>query len=77
MANNNWIYKANGPWHATARHCTAGHLVMVMSTKHCTKADGTKFAFPPTVRITRKGLALLRKRLGETRLSNILETTAH
>ena len=77
MANNDWIYKHNGSWHATAKHCTAGHLVMVMSTKHGTKADGTKFAFPPTVRITRKGLALLHKRLGETNLANVLETTTH
>lgn len=77
MANNNWIYKANGSWHATARHCTAGHLVMAMSTKHGTKTDGTKFAFPPTVRITRKGLALLHQRLGETRLNETLETTTH
>lgn len=74
MANNDWIYKANGSWHATARHCTAGHLVMVMSTKHGTKPDGAKFAFPPTVRITRKGLALLHKRLGETILNKTLET---
>lgn len=42
-----------------------------------TKTDGMKFAFPPTVRITRKGLALLHKRLGETLLTNALETTAH
>lgn len=77
MANNDWIYKANGSWHATARHCTAGHLVMVMSTKHGTKADGTKFAFPPTVRITRKGLTLLHKHLGETRLNKTLETTTN
>lgn len=75
MANNDWIYKANGSWHATARHCTAGHLVMVMSTKHGTKADGTTFAFPPTVRITRKGLALLHTRLGATNLTNALEET--
>lgn len=75
MANNDWIYKANGSWHATARHCTAGHLVMVMSTKHGTKADGTTFAFPPTVRITRKGLTLLHTRLGETNLANALEET--
>lgn len=75
MANNDWIYKANGSWHATARHCTAGHLVMVMSTTHGTKTDGTTFAFPPTVRITRKGLALLHKRLGETLLTKTLETT--
>lgn len=75
MNDNDWIYKANGSWHATAKHCTAGHLVMVMSTKHGTKADGTTFAFPPTVRITRKGLALLHTRLGETNLANAFETT--
>lgn len=75
MAANDWIYKANGSWHATAKHCTAGHLVMVMSTKHGTKSDGTTFAFPPTVRITRKGLALLHTRLGETRLNKTLEAT--
>lgn len=75
MTANDWIYKSNGSWHATAKHCTAGHLVMVMSTKHGTKTDGTKFAFPPTVRITRKGLDLLHTRLGETRLDNTLENT--
>lgn len=48
---------------------------MVMSQKYGTKADGKKFAFPPTVRITRKGLALLHKRLGETILNKTLETT--
>lgn len=74
MSDNDWIYKTNGSWHATARHCTAGHLVMVMSTKHGIKTDGTKFAFPPTVRITRKGLALLHKHLSETLLSKALET---
>ena len=61
----------------TAKHCTAGHLVTVMSTKHGTKADGTKFAFPPTVRITRKGLAPLHKRLGETIPADTLEATTH
>nr|UVM92112.1 MAG: antirepressor protein KilAC domain protein [Bacteriophage sp.] len=73
MADNGWIYKAHCSWHATARHCTAGHLVMVMSQDHVTKADGTKFAYPPTVRITRKGLALLHRRLGETLLNKALE----
>ena len=77
MADNGWIYKANCSWHATARHCTAGHLVMVMSQDHVTKADGTKFAYPPTVRITRKGLALLHTRLGETILNKTLKTTTH
>lgn len=75
MTANDWIYKHGGSWHATAKHCTAGHLVMVMSTKHGTKTDGTKFAFPPTVRITRKGLALLHTRLNKTKLTNALENT--
>ena len=75
MSANDWVYKHNGSWHATAKHCMAGHLVMVMSTKHGIKTDGTKFAFPPTVRITRKGLALIHQHLGETNLANALETT--
>lgn len=75
MTNDGWIYRSNGSWHATAKHCTAGHLVMVMSTKYATKSDGTKFAFPPTVRITRKGLTLLHRRLVDTILANVIETT--
>lgn len=75
MTTHDWIYKTNGAWHATARHCTAGHLTMVMSKKHGTKPDGTKIAFPPTVRITRKGLTLLHQRLSETLLAKTLETT--
>lgn len=74
MHDHDWIYKGNGSWHATAKHCTAGHLVMVLSQKYGTKMDGTKFAFPPTVRITRKGLALLHKRLSEIILNETLET---
>ena len=75
MINDGWIYKSDGSWHATAKHCTAGHLVMVMSTKYATKSDGTKTAFPPTVRITRKGLTLLHRHLVDTILNKTLETT--
>lgn len=73
MADHNWIFKSGGSWRATAEHCTAGHLVMVMSQKHGVKDDGTEFAFPPTVRITRKGLELLHKRLGEIALDKALD----
>lgn len=73
MADHNWIFKSGGSWRATAAHCTAGHLVMVMSQKHGVKDDGMEFAFPPTVRITRKGLALLHKRLGEITLDKALD----
>lgn len=76
MADHNWIFKSVGSWRATAEHCTAGHLVMVMSQKHGVKDDGTQFAFPPTVRITRKGLALLHKRLGEIALDKALDMEA-
>lgn len=76
MADHNWIFKSGGSWHPTAAHCTAGHLVMVMSQKHGVKDDGTEFAFPPTVRITRKGLALLHKRLGEITLDKALDAEA-
>lgn len=72
-ADHNWIFKSGGSWRATAEHCAAGHLVMVMSKKHGVKDDGTEFAFPPTVRITRKGLALLHKRLGEIALDKALD----
>lgn len=73
MADHNWIFKSGGSWRATAEHCAAGHLVMVMSQKHGVKDDGTEFVFPPTVRITRKGLALLHKRLGEIALDKALD----
>ena len=76
MADHNWIFKSGGSWRATAAHCAAGHLVMVMSQKHGVKDDGTEFAFPPTVRITRKGLALLHKRLGEITLDKALDAEA-
>lgn len=76
MADHNWIFKSGGSWRATAEHCTAGHLVMVMSQKHGVKDDGTEFAFPPTVRITRRGLALLHKRLGEIALDKALDMEA-
>lgn len=76
MADHNWIFKSGGSWHPTAAHCAAGHLVMVMSQKHGVKNDGMEFAFPPTVRITRKGLALLHKRLGEITLDKALDAEA-
>lgn len=76
MADHNWIFKSGGSWRATAEHCAAGHLVMVISQKHGIKDDGMEFAFPPTVRITRKGLALLHKRLGEITLDKALDAEA-
>lgn len=75
LSHHGWTYRHTGTWWAASEHVKAGHLVMVESKSHGRHKDGTKFAFPPTVRITHKGLALLHKRLGETLLAKTLGTT--
>lgn len=75
LSQHGWTYRHAGTWWAASERVKAGHLAMVESRSHGRHKDGTKFAFPPTVRITRKGLALLHKRLGETILNKTLDTT--
>nr|UVM86198.1 MAG: antirepressor protein KilAC domain protein [Bacteriophage sp.] len=77
LSSHDWTYRHAGTWWAASERVKAGHLVMVESRSHGQHKDGTKFAFSPTVKITRKGLALIHKRLGETRLNETLETTTH
>lgn len=74
LSQHGWTYRHTGTWWATSERVKAGHLVMVESKSYGRHKDGTSFAFPPTVRITRKGLALLHKRLGEASLNKTLET---
>lgn len=75
LSQHDWIYRHAGTWWSTSKRVKAGHLVMVESKSHGRNKDGSTFAFAPTVKITRKGLALLHTRLGETRLTKALETT--
>lgn len=75
LSQHGWTYRHSGTWWAASERVKAGHLVMVESRSHGQHKNGSVFAFPPTVRITRKGLALLHKRLGETLLNKTLETT--
>lgn len=77
LNSHGWTYRHAGTWWATSERVKAGHLVMVESRSHGQYNDGSIFAFAPTVRITRKGLALLHTRLGETRLNETLKTTTH
>ena len=77
LSQHGWTYRHAGKWYATSERVKAGHLVMVESRSHGQHKDGSIFAFAPTTKITRKGLALLHKRLGETNLANALETTTH
>lgn len=77
LSQHGWIYRHAGAWWAASERVKAGHLVMVESRSHGQHKDGSIFAFPPTVKITRKGLTLLHTRLGETRLDNTLENNTH
>nr|UVX65825.1 MAG: antirepressor protein KilAC domain [Bacteriophage sp.] len=72
-----WTYRHAGTWWAASERVKAGHLAMVESRSHGQHKDGSIFAFAPTVKITRKGLALIHKRLGETLLNETLENTTH
>lgn len=77
LSSHDWIYRHAGTWSAASERVKAGHLAMVESRPHGRNKDGSIFAFAPTVKITRKGLALLHTRLGETRLNETIETTTH
>nr|UVX88602.1 MAG: antirepressor protein KilAC domain [Bacteriophage sp.] len=77
LSQHDWIYRHAGTWWAASERVKAGHLVMVEPRSHGQHKDGSIFAFAPTVKITRKGLTLLHTRLGETRLNETLENTAH
>lgn len=77
LSQHGWTYRHAGTWWAASERVKAGHLAMVESRTHGRHKDGSTFAFTPTVKITRKGLSLLHKRLGETRLAKALETTTH
>lgn len=77
LSQHGWMYRHAGTWWATSERVKAGHLVLVSSRSHGQHKDGSIFAFAPTVKITRKGLALVHKRLGENRLNETLENTIH
>lgn len=77
LNQHGWMYRHAGTWWAASERVKSGHLVMVESRSHGHHKDGSTFAFVPTVKITRKGLALIHKRLGETRLNETLETPTH
>lgn len=77
LSQHGWMYRHAGTWWAASERVKAGHLVMVESRSHGQHNDGSIFAFLSTVKITRKGLALIHKRLGETRLNETLKNTTH
>lgn len=65
MDEINWVYRdpSTRNWCAYQPQIENGRLEMKAHTEHGVHKDGSTFPFPPTVRITAKGLADLRGRL--------------
>ena len=64
---------ANQSWCAASSRVRQGHMVMVSSRSHGIHKDGTPFAYPPTPKLTRKGLALIHQRLSEQSFERVLD----
>lgn len=58
---------------AASSRVRQGHMVMVSSRSHGIHKDGTPFAYPPTPKLTRKGLALIHQRLSEQSFERVLD----
>lgn len=68
LDRHDWIFRENKHWSVRQSRINAGHLMMVPPKSHGMHKDWTPFAFPPTVKVTRKGLALIARRFGEETL---------
>lgn len=74
LVDNGWIYRQpNQSWCAASSRVRQGHMVMVSSRSHGIHKDGTPFAYPPTTKLTRKGLALIHQRLSEQSFERVLD----
>lgn len=74
LVDNGWIYRqSNQSWCAASSRVRQGHMVMVSSRSHGIHKDGTPFAYPPTPKLKRKGLALIRQRLSEQSFERVLD----
>ncbi|MDR3744023.1 MAG: phage antirepressor [Bifidobacterium sp.] len=74
LVDNGWIYRQpNQSWCAASSRVRQGHMVMVSSRSHGIHKDGTPFAYPPTPKLARKGLALIHQRLSEQSFERVLD----
>ena len=74
LVDNGWIYRqSNQSWCAASSRVRQGHMVMGPSRSHGIHKDGTPFAYPPTPKLTRKGLALIHQRLSEQSFERVLD----
>lgn len=73
MRSLGWVYRRDNTWAAMQSHINAGHLVMKEHRTHGEHRNGVPFAYAPTVRVTRAGLALLHRRWCERQFKAQLE----
>lgn len=73
MRSLGWVYRRDNAWAAMQDHINAGHLVMKEHRVHGEHRNGVPFAYAPTVRVTRAGLALLHRRWCERQFKTQLE----
>lgn len=72
MLDHQWIYRKERGYRPYAAHKDAGHLRLVPPKRSGRHRDGTRFAFEPTCKITRRGLTLLYQRIGAERMHDQL-----
>lgn len=75
LLEHKWIYRKGSGYRAYADHVQADHVHEVPAKNSGHHKDGTPFAYPPTVRLTRKGLTLAYRKLAEGRLPSLFTTT--
>ncbi|MFR0558917.1 phage antirepressor [Pseudoscardovia radai] len=67
MRDWGWCYrdKAHRAWRPTAYATGNGWLALVPAKRHGRRKDGTRFDYEPTMRLTRAGFDLMRRKLHE------------
>ena len=70
-----WLYRRDGAWAAKQNRVDMGHLTMKTHRIQGKRSDGTSFDYAPTVRVTRKGLALLHRKLCEQTFERTLDNS--
>ena len=76
LVMHKWIYRKGGDYEPYASHVQAGHIRLVAHKSSGRHSDGSRFAFAPTCKLTRRGLILLYQRIGSEQMRNRLPLTA-
>lgn len=75
LVTHKWIYRKGNDYEPYASHVQAGHIRLVAHKSSGRHSDGSRFAFAPTCKLTRRGLILLYQRIGSEQIRNRLPLT--